>query len=954
MAETVRPSGAWADRRPPQARLPFALLRFLLGVAVLVARGDAQSDCDACYDACGCSCCDGTEDESCRECFNACHPVCNPCNADVCGPSSCDAIDQDTAADMCRYCDSATTACNPEAPGWCELPNSGCDGGADNGALGGESCPATCADHCSFVAEPAISCGRCTSDWQGRENYLCGPWSLSWCEYLGDEQAACMDACDARCNSNDCQQLHSVMGRDEILTGCRGCGPSAACGPHVQDSNPWAEVMSFEALYSGPPVPPAGSVMAKLPVSTDIADIPVGSAAREAFVSDFAAGVSALLDGVSASQVSVSSIEAGSSVVNFVIRPRSDCGVLDCPSLDVDVIAESFAASVTVASGIETTGPIADVAVQPEIGFTKIITSRAACGHKENGMYMGIELSAGPDMWSKEDCAAACTDAGAACRAFSWFEDGTVSEARRLYDCQLSGLPAEQCSALQCVLCASEAPAGTHYAGNPGDVYARGNSCPAGMGMPALEFTAERCEPCPEGKLSPIAGYGACLDACPYDFHETADHDSCVKCPEGSSTGQLLIPGGATDASYCATCAADYYEYNGRCVMCPDDGSAMQAVHSGMGLVVPVLLVLAFYRLADNVLLDEQSVQSTQDSAKDAVVAVGSTSSMLTTVIQSLQFTTVAWQLEVQWPSIMMDFGSWFGQVVLPDLAGILALECTDEGSGTDGPGMLVLKFFLKQALFMLFMVIFGLLSKFAPGAIRLRAVHALAASYSLLFMMYAKTMFEMTALTHHSGPDYFGNAMTLSSVLSSGPAQSFKMNSGEFYYMDTVRACALLVVCSRQRFNPTRLLCTVARDQHKQRCHHLRNVGLLHLVDSADLDPVPVLLYNQACVAACGVSRRREAVRRQGTLVRAVLCAVFMVLWPLHRRDMVPRVCFDVSQGIAGWHSGVSWPANPGDTQQHHGNRVERAASKANTTLSGWQIHHRGRASAWCEGEPS
>jgi hypothetical protein len=49
--------------------------------------------------------------------------------------------------------------------------------------------------------------------------------------------------------------------------------------------------------------------------------------------------------------------------------------------------------------------------------------------------------------------------------------------------------------------------------------------------------------------------------------------------------------------------------------------------------------------------------------------------------------------------------------------------------------------------------------------------------------------MFDMTALTHHNGPDYFGDHLTLATVLSSGPsqAQTQTVNPGEFYYMDTM-----------------------------------------------------------------------------------------------------------------------------------------------------------------------
>ena len=528
--------------------------------------------------------------------------------------------------------------------------------------------------------------------------------------------------------------------------------------------------MVFEAVLSGPPVPPARSIMATLPVSTDIADIPAGSAMRATFVSDFESGVAALLDGTSAPQVSVSSVKAGSSSVDFVIRPRSDCGASDCPALDVAAITETFAVPITLASGIDTIGPIEDVSVQPEIGFTKVVTSQAGCGRMVRGVYLAFRITNAESM---HDCEAACTAAGAGCRAFSWYAEGTQS------------LEESTSSPDKCFLCDSESPAGAHFY-RTGDIYARGKSCPTGTGMPTFDFSEDKCHPCPEGKLSPIEGYGACLDSCPYDFYEAADHGSCVPCPEGASTGSVPIPGGAKDASYCTTCAGGWYKFNERCIKCPEDGSATKTLTSGIGFALPGLLALAFYRAAENVLLEEQRIQSTSDSAKEAVAGVASTASMMTVVFRSLQFTTVAWQLEVKWPSMMLNFGSWFGTIALPDFAGILAVECQE---GMDGPGAMVFKFVMKQGLFMALLVIFGVLSKLAPGGMKLRAVHALAASYSLLFMMYAKTMFDMTALTHHNGPDYFGDHLTLATVLSSGPsqAQTQTVNPGEFYYMDTM-----------------------------------------------------------------------------------------------------------------------------------------------------------------------
>jgi hypothetical protein len=59
-------------------------------------------------------------------------------------------------------------------------------------------------------------------------------------------------------------------------------------------------------------------------LSTDIATIPEGSAERVQFIASFKDNLVAALTGVTASQIQVTSVLAGSVIVAFVIRPNPD------------------------------------------------------------------------------------------------------------------------------------------------------------------------------------------------------------------------------------------------------------------------------------------------------------------------------------------------------------------------------------------------------------------------------------------------------------------------------------------------------------------------------------------------------------------------------------------------------------------------------------------------------
>jgi len=100
-------------------------------------------------------------------------------------------------------------------------------------------------------------------------------------------------------------------------------------------------------------------------LSTDIATIPQGSAERVQFIASFKDNLVAALSGVTASQIQVTSVLAGSVVVAFVIRPNPD----SIASLTPAQIAADFAAqAANPTSALRTgsvTGGISGVVVPP-------------------------------------------------------------------------------------------------------------------------------------------------------------------------------------------------------------------------------------------------------------------------------------------------------------------------------------------------------------------------------------------------------------------------------------------------------------------------------------------------------------------------------------------------------------------------------------------------------------
>jgi len=87
----------------------------------------------------------------------------------------------------------------------------------------------------------------------------------------------------------------------------------------------------------------------------------------------------------------------------------------------------------------------------------------------------------------------------------------------------------------------------------------------------------------------------------------------------------------------------------------------------------------------------------------------------------------------------------------LPDFGAVLGVECSEGGEEALA---FVLKFFYKQGMFLTLVAVYGLLYLINKAACKRRAVQAMGASYSLLFVMYAKNAFGMTATTGVEGFD--------------------------------------------------------------------------------------------------------------------------------------------------------------------------------------------------------
>jgi hypothetical protein len=127
------------------------------------------------------------------------------------------------------------------------------------------------------------------------------------------------------------------------------------------------------------------------------------------------------------------------------------------------------------------------------------------------------------------------------------------------------------------------------------------------------------------------------------------------------------------------------------------------------------------------------------------------------------------------------------GIIAMPDFGAMVRADCMIETTGSPTTAALI-KFMTKQAMLASLAVVYGLLYLCGQPARKRRAVHAMGAFYSLLFLGFATDAFYMTATTGVEGPDYNGSMVTA----SCGPEVPTASNcltslSGNYRYINSM-----------------------------------------------------------------------------------------------------------------------------------------------------------------------
>ena len=229
--------------------------------------------------------------------------------ADGCDGTSAHATCSHTCVDA-GY-EGGSIACSADgsyAVAACTIRTNHCDAsepslGADMTAIGTDGCDGTSAH--AACAHTCVDAGyeggsvTCSAD---------GTYAVS--------------ACTAR--ANHCDASEPSLGADMRAIGTDGCdGTSAhaACAHTCADAGYEGGSVTCSADGSYAVTACVGSVAAEVVLSMDIGTIPMGSAARQQFVVQFAVDLAARLSSIAADQVLIKDIRSGSTVVAFAIVP---------------------------------------------------------------------------------------------------------------------------------------------------------------------------------------------------------------------------------------------------------------------------------------------------------------------------------------------------------------------------------------------------------------------------------------------------------------------------------------------------------------------------------------------------------------------------------------------------------------------------------------------------------
>ena len=155
---------------------------------------------------------------------------------------------------------------------------------------------------------------------------------------------------------------------------------------------------------------------------------------------------------------------------------------------------------------------------------------------------------------------------------------------------------------------------------------------------------------------------------------------------------------------------------------------------------------------------------------------------MATILYPSAQFSFFPWQMSFTWPLWMAQLASWCAVLTMPDFSSVLGVKCQGSDMGADN--LYAIKFFTKKGAFWGSLVIFGILYIISKTQRKRHCVQAIAATFSLLSMLFAKSAFVAVAFTSHAGGEFNDGAMSIDSMPSIHSGARNTDGSGNFLIM--------------------------------------------------------------------------------------------------------------------------------------------------------------------------
>ena len=286
-----------------------------------------------------------------------------------------------------------------------------------------------------------------------------------------------------------------------------------------------------------------------------------------------------------------------------------------------------------------------------------------------------------------------------------------------------------------------------------------------------MQDASRLCSACPVDTYSDREG----LDA--RTRSGDGSQTTCTSCPASRTT---VSETARTEKSQCSSCADGYFAVGHLCNPCAENATAIKVL---VVFLVAVGFALGFYYLAARSgrlekrqhssqaamgsksavsLIAAWQAQLTSSAARAKSAAFGST--QFSILVPSFQFTVFSWQLSFKWPAFMVAIASWLSNVTMPDFASVMAVECQMATLAKSAAGKaatdFVIKLLAKQGV--LIVLAFVYLVPFAVGGrhVRNRCIQALAVSFSIMYMIIARSAIDSSAFTRHADGHWFLDAL--------------------------------------------------------------------------------------------------------------------------------------------------------------------------------------------------